>query len=255
MLLLIRVLRSADSSENINFDKDTRLSIGRDPDSDIVLDSLTASRTHAYLVYDDGALSIEDNNSINGVSVNRQKVEQAELKVGDLLEMGGCYLMVESAFNMDGVEESDFDRTTLQSEQGTLCVRVMLDAQEEDSLMFYEPFSAAIGRDPESMIVLTAPSASRHHARVDWDGEKLLIEDLDSANGVYINGYKCTSSELNPGDTVFIGGCILCVFSLDNDDIFEDADALDQELKNKVDDQEHSRNDKTISISKTTIAE
>ena len=65
-----------------------RTTIGRSPDCDIFLDDVTVSRKHAVLTQRDGEFVIEDQGSLNGTFVNRERVETAELSDGDELQIG-----------------------------------------------------------------------------------------------------------------------------------------------------------------------
>jgi hypothetical protein len=66
-----------------------RTMIGRSPDCDVFLDDVTVSRRHAVLVDEgDGRFSIEDQGSLNGTFVNRQRIERAELQDGDEVQIG-----------------------------------------------------------------------------------------------------------------------------------------------------------------------
>jgi len=63
--------------------------IGRFAPSDVVLASDQVSRDHAVLQCDaDGRVRILETRGINGVYVNGQKVQQAQLSAGDLLRLG-----------------------------------------------------------------------------------------------------------------------------------------------------------------------
>ena len=85
--LSFRLKRSGHSQE-FCIDKE-RLSIGRDPNSDIVLDQGYPSRTHAQIFFKESHLYIEDLNSTNGTFVNNQKLYQATRIVpGDLIKFG-----------------------------------------------------------------------------------------------------------------------------------------------------------------------
>ena len=63
----------------------------------------------------------------------------------------------------------------------------------------------AIGRHPASEIVLDDMSVSRLHATIEVQGEKLLVFDHRSKNGIMVNGKKVQSAQLKHGDTVRIG--------------------------------------------------
>jgi serine/threonine protein kinase len=47
-----------------------------------------------------------------------------------------------------------------------------------------------IGRDPSCPIVVDADEVSRHHARLTFNAFELVIEDLGSSNGVFIDGQQ-----------------------------------------------------------------
>jgi pSer/pThr/pTyr-binding forkhead associated (FHA) protein/tetratricopeptide (TPR) repeat protein len=68
-------------------DKD-EMTLGRLPSNDIVLDDDSISRVHARLFYQAGSVRIKDQESLNGVQVAGQFVDEAELHNGDLLALG-----------------------------------------------------------------------------------------------------------------------------------------------------------------------
>jgi hypothetical protein len=62
-----------------------------------------------------------------------------------------------------------------------------------------------IGRSKDSDIRLEDPNASRRHAEVRREGAAYWIIDLDSTNGVAVNGRRVKRSRLADGDRVTIG--------------------------------------------------
>ncbi|MGH2693734.1 MAG: FHA domain-containing protein [Actinomycetota bacterium] len=62
--------------------------VGRHPDSDIFLDDITVSRRHAEIRRGDGGFTLHDVGSLNGTYVNRERVEGAELRSGDEIQIG-----------------------------------------------------------------------------------------------------------------------------------------------------------------------
>lgn len=65
-----------------------RTTAGRHPNSDIFLDDVTVSRKHAEFVASDSGYTVRDVGSLNGTYVNRERVEQAELRAGDEVQIG-----------------------------------------------------------------------------------------------------------------------------------------------------------------------
>jgi pSer/pThr/pTyr-binding forkhead associated (FHA) protein len=68
--------------------------IGRHPDSDIFLDDITVSRRHAEVRRSSGVFSLHDVGSLNGTYVNKERVEGAELRSGDEIQIGKFKLVV-----------------------------------------------------------------------------------------------------------------------------------------------------------------
>jgi pSer/pThr/pTyr-binding forkhead associated (FHA) protein len=62
--------------------------VGRHPESDIFLDDITVSRRHAEIRRGNGGFSLHDVGSLNGTYVNRERVEGAELRSGDEIQIG-----------------------------------------------------------------------------------------------------------------------------------------------------------------------
>src|SRR5262245_57631912 len=68
--------------------------------------------------------------------------------------------------------------------------------------------SAVIGRSPSCRILLEGPGVSRRHARIIITADdEVMIEDLGSANGVFVNGERIGGAQvLAEGDWLTIGG-------------------------------------------------
>lgn len=65
-----------------------RISLGRAAENEIVLSGEGISRQHAIMTLVDGQWIIRDNESKNGILVNAEKVPEAYLKNGDLVQIG-----------------------------------------------------------------------------------------------------------------------------------------------------------------------
>jgi pSer/pThr/pTyr-binding forkhead associated (FHA) protein len=62
-----------------------------------------------------------------------------------------------------------------------------------------------IGRSPAADIVLDDASVSRRHALIARRGDRTVILDDRSLNGVAVNGTRVGEAELHDGDTVAVG--------------------------------------------------
>ena len=74
--------------------------LGRDPSCDIVLDDPQVSRRHARIRVLDDATIIDDTGSRNGVYVNGERIDAAELRPGDEIGLGGVTLRL-TALGLD----------------------------------------------------------------------------------------------------------------------------------------------------------
>ncbi len=70
-----------------------------------------------------------------------------------------------------------------------------------------------IGRGGELDIVLVEDMVSRKHAKINTQGGKIVIQDLGSTNGTFVNGEKIKRARLKEGDRVLIGTSILKLIS------------------------------------------
>jgi pSer/pThr/pTyr-binding forkhead associated (FHA) protein len=69
-----------------------------------------------------------------------------------------------------------------------------------------------VGRDPTSGLILNDDLVSRRHLRVTADPQGLLVEDLGSRNGSFVNGVRVVQpTRLRPGDRLTVGDTILVV--------------------------------------------
>jgi pSer/pThr/pTyr-binding forkhead associated (FHA) protein len=66
-----------------------------------------------------------------------------------------------------------------------------------------------IGRSSELDMVLVEDMVSRKHAKITIGEGKIVIEDLGSTNGTFVNGEKIRQARLKEGDRILIGTSIL----------------------------------------------
>lgn len=67
-----------------------------------------------------------------------------------------------------------------------------------------------VGRSPDSSLVLDDGYASSRHARLFRDGDRVIIEDLNSTNGTWVGGVQIHEpTVLTPGVPVTIGKTVL----------------------------------------------
>ena len=62
-----------------------------------------------------------------------------------------------------------------------------------------------IGRSPGAEFMLDAPLVSRLHCQLTAGATELEVVDLESTNGVYVNGERVSRAHLIPGDRLKVG--------------------------------------------------
>ena len=75
----------------------------------------------------------------------------------------------------------------------------------------------SLGRDATCEVVLDDPGASRRHAEIKVDGERILVRDLGSTNGTLVDGQRLGDgsrvAQVGDGSTVSIGSTTITVHS------------------------------------------
>src|ERR1700740_1273956 len=62
-----------------------------------------------------------------------------------------------------------------------------------------------IGRVEDNTFQIAEPSVSSHHCEVFLRGNDIVVKDLNSTNGTFINGEKVSESPLKPGQILRLG--------------------------------------------------
>lgn len=62
-----------------------------------------------------------------------------------------------------------------------------------------------VGRHSEAEVRLALPDISRRHCRLVFANEHWRVMDLDSLNGVYVNGERMQEAALHAGDYLQLG--------------------------------------------------
>src|SRR5215475_14712441 len=62
-----------------------------------------------------------------------------------------------------------------------------------------------IGRVEDNTFQIAEPSVSSHHCEVLLRGNDVIVRDLNSTNGTFINGEKVTESPIKPGQILRLG--------------------------------------------------
>jgi pSer/pThr/pTyr-binding forkhead associated (FHA) protein len=68
-----------------------------------------------------------------------------------------------------------------------------------------EDLPVTMGRGSEVELCLSDPYLSHYHCKIDQIGGTLVVRDLGSKNGTFVNGFRVTESHVMPGDKLTVG--------------------------------------------------
>jgi len=188
------------------------ISIGRKEGNTIRLTDRNVSRQHARLQRsgDDGAFLITDLKSRNGTKINGEPVvddKARKVVPGDQIYIGDYNLSIRTDVSagvpmgrqMDPGDTAGIGKVTPHAR---LVMVAGPDAGMEYDLLVN---LYVIGRSEEANLRIDDPSISRAHARIDGDEQSWTISDLDSINGIVINGTRRDDYLLKSGDVIELG--------------------------------------------------
>ena len=80
------------------------------------------------------------------------------------------------------------------------------DARPATIFRLMKGTAKTIGRAADADFILDAPLVSRVHCKLTADNSgQLVVEDLDSQNGTFVNGKKVDRATLKAGDRLMVG--------------------------------------------------
>jgi pSer/pThr/pTyr-binding forkhead associated (FHA) protein len=83
--------------------------------------------------------------------------------------------------------------------------RLLIRTDGETEVVHVLGRKTSIGRTPDNDLQIDAKFISRHHAVILAGPARTIVEDLNSTNGVLVNGRRITRQVLADGDAVTIG--------------------------------------------------
>jgi len=97
------------------------------------------------------------------------------------------------------------------------------------------PGGLVIGRAPPAALVIPAPDISRKHCRIDIEGDRAIISDLDSTNGTFVGGERVKQpTRLRNGSQLSLGSFPIRYERRDKSEVAEEAE-LASELRRAAD--------------------
>jgi pSer/pThr/pTyr-binding forkhead associated (FHA) protein len=193
--------------------------IGRGADNLVVIKDPRSSRKHCRLRETPQGFFLEDLGSANGTLLNGEAVKSAFLKPGDEFRIGATRFVFAPAAASALLEEEAVEPSpaapppTARREAASRRERSAEEAalewvegqqQGERLAISKNPFS--IGRASGNDLCLRDTKVSGQHARIVKEGSNYVIEDLESRNGILVDGERVRRAVLYAGSKLVIGG-------------------------------------------------
>src|ERR1022692_2526101 len=201
--------------------------VGRDPNSDIVVDEPKVSWQHAILRLEHDRWLLEDVGSTNGTFVGPQSVQRVEITGACQVRLGhpdsGPVVSCSIAAAPGGHGTAAASAAVLQP------ARKPATGERTPSVIMRLPARVLrIGRADDNEVVVSDLSVSRHHAELrKATAGGYEIVDLGSHNGTYLNGQRVTAASVTESDVIGIG---VAAFRLAGDELQEFIDTGDISL-------------------------
>jgi pSer/pThr/pTyr-binding forkhead associated (FHA) protein len=170
--------------------------LGREPGIAVALPADGVSRRHARVTWDGKSHWVEDLRSTNGTFVNGHPVSREKLRHLDVVTLGKG---VELVFLTSEAAAPPPPRLAIVR---AVLVELGGDATAHEIAVG----EVTLGRSPSCNVVSDFGDVSKVHARVERTRDQLLLEDLGSANGSFVNDVRVESVFLKAGDVVRLGG-------------------------------------------------
>jgi pSer/pThr/pTyr-binding forkhead associated (FHA) protein len=178
-----------------------QITIGRNEGNTIRLTERNVSRSHARLLKRNGSYLIEDLGSYNGITVNGERLDaKAELAAGDQLGIGDYDLV----FHSDVAAMANTIPPPKPRSQPPPRLVVLSEPAAGAEFTLTKP-AVRIGRDERLDIWINHKSISHEHAEVQVNDGKVTVFDLESANGMRVNGIDVSRAVLEAGDVFELG--------------------------------------------------
>lgn len=175
--------------------------VGKTPVNDIVIDEEGVNGFHADLKVEGDRVILSDVNTDTGTWLNGEKLTgPVDLNAGDVITIQGVELEV--------VEAADEESKTLVLsgtallEMGAGGWALVADSGPEKGQIIPVKDKITIGRALECDLSILEPGLSRHHAELSLVDDELVLTDLNSSNGTFVNGEKIQEQHLKEGDVM-----------------------------------------------------
>ncbi len=161
---------------------------------------------HQALVEEIRALTARRQQQSRLVRQLQQQLQTRDQKLTQLNASGADLTVPGLSVDQSDTTRSGQPTQAVDSKGGQGMVAMLLVVSEPEAIC--HPIrlgQTTVGRTADNDIRICADRVSRQHAQLRHDGHETYIEDLNSTNGVFVNGLRVTTSKLSHGDQIMLG--------------------------------------------------
>jgi ABC-type multidrug transport system ATPase subunit len=165
------------------------ITIGRDPASTVPVDLPSVSWNHAVINFENGKYILEDRGSLNGTAIGQlnNRIQRAVLDPQDEVFLGTYKIAASRLLSREK-----------RVELGEAALKKVAFPQEKNAI--------EIGRDPQADVTLEFPTVSWRHVRLARAGDGIVVEDLGSRNGTFVDGIRISGKvRIKTGQEIGLG--------------------------------------------------
>ena len=197
-------------NDSVVLDPDKQYVLGRDPSSDIQINSSKLSRAHLRISFIKGCWELSDLGSSNGSFANNKKFDKHSLTKVTVIHLGGLdnlsFTFTPLTSGATNLKNSQKVKELGQTKLSKFTPYEYLDDQPGPKRVRLQQ-RIRIGRDTTSDWHIEDINVSRTHAEIVQNASGGYdIVDLKSTNGTFLNGNRIRRENLKTGDVIAVAG-------------------------------------------------
>lgn len=195
---------------SVVLDPDKQYVLGRDPSSDIQVNSSKLSRAHLRISFIKGFWELSDLGSSNGSFANNKKFDKHSLTKATVIYLGGLdnlsFTFTPLTSGATNLKNSQKVKELGQTKLSKFIPHEYLEDQPGPKRVRLQQ-RIRIGRDATSDWHIEDINVSRTHAEIVQNASGGYdIVDLKSTNGTFLNGNRIRRENLKTGDVIAVAG-------------------------------------------------
>jgi pSer/pThr/pTyr-binding forkhead associated (FHA) protein len=206
--------------------------LGASLENDIRILAPGVSRKHARVWRENDHFWIEDVGATNGTFLNGARIQRAEVRHLDVITLG-------RAVDLIFLHREKLEPSAIPVDHVTDVKIQIMDGAEAGTVIDVPKGELSFGRSDTCNVVLGSRAIGKLHARLQRTSDQVLLQDLQSVNGTFVNGKRIDSIvALANGDVINFAGVRSVTISIDGDAASASDAAIPQAMTMPVFDQE-----------------